>query len=60
VRPNSCPPPPILQQPTLARHEEPERELTDEEIDALPPELPPAKPRKRILPPPKQPAWRKL
>ena len=36
-------------------------ELSDEEIDALPPEVPtPGKPRKRILPPPKKPAMRSL
>ena len=39
----------------------PERELTDEEIDALPPEpLVTDKPRKRVLPPPKKPVMRGL
>ena len=39
----------------------PERELTDEEIDALPPEpLVTDKPRKRVLPPPKKPVMRSL
>lgn len=38
-----------------------EPELSDEEIDALPPELPsPDKPRKRILPPPRKPTLRSL
>ena len=41
--------------------EEPERELSDEEIDALPPELPAAaNQRKRILAPPKKPTLRNL
>lgn len=40
---------------------EPERVLSDEEIDALPPELPPAdRPRKRLLSPPKKPVLRNL
>ncbi len=43
------------------RDVEPPRELTDEELDALPPELPtPDKSRKRILPAPKKPVLRSL
>ncbi len=47
-----------LARPDAARRQSapPARELSDEEIDALPPELPvPGKPRKRILPAPKKP-----
>lgn len=41
--------------------ETPEPELSDEEIDALPPEIPDAgRPRKRILPAPKKPSLRDL
>jgi hypothetical protein len=38
-----------------------ERELSDEELDALPPELPTdKKPRKRVLPAPKKPTLNSL
>jgi hypothetical protein len=55
-------PPPQQRLPVVhARQQEPGRELTDEEIDAMPPELPaPVRPRKRVLPPPKKQAWREL
>ncbi|WP_219210047.1 hypothetical protein [Variovorax boronicumulans] len=48
-------PEPIYDEP------EPEPELSDEELDALPPELPvPDRPRRRILPAPKKPVLRNL
>lgn len=38
-----------------------QRELTDDELDALPPDLPPlGKPRKRVMAPPKKPPLRSL
>lgn len=53
---------PIVHPPPVAEPEAPpERELTDEEIDALPPELPPAgPPRKRILPRAPKPTLRNI
>jgi len=61
------PPTPDAAPTPLARAEprveaaEPERELSDEEIDALPPELPAAaKQRKRVLAPPKKPTLQNL
>lgn len=48
-------PEPVYEEP------EPVVELSDDELDALPPELPvPDKPRKRILPVPKKPVLRNL
>lgn len=64
-RPPSSPPAAVLQ--PLPRPQSvdlaaaPEVELTDDEIDALPPELPaPALPRKRVLPPPRKPTLNRL
>ncbi|MDM0112107.1 hypothetical protein QTI66_08095 [Variovorax sp. J22R133] len=57
----SARPPELLHTPLPRREpfdapEHVERELSDEELDALPPELPtPDKPRKRILPAPRKP-----
>ncbi|MDH6594219.1 hypothetical protein M2165_004108 [Variovorax sp. TBS-050B] len=63
----SARPPELLLTPIVPAEPVPEpeaapaRELTDEEIDALPPELPPAgPPRKRILPRPPKPTLRSL
>lgn len=53
-------PTPIAQPEPVFTKEESTRELTDEELDAFPPELPTEKPRKRILPAPKKPTFRSL
>ncbi|RZL93301.1 MAG: hypothetical protein EOP76_09545 [Variovorax sp.] len=70
--PPSPPPPPSARPPELMHTPLPrpepvqvpdvmERELTDEELDALPPELPAeTRPRKRILPAPKKPTLNRL
>ena len=66
AHPISARPPELLHTPlprTAPVHSPPEtpRELTDEEIDALPADLPEASmPRKRILPSPKKPTLRSL
>ena len=65
LQPPSSPPSVALQplprpQP-VALAAAPEVELTDDEIDALPPELPaPATPHKRVLPPPRKPMLNRL
>ncbi|WP_211462542.1 hypothetical protein [Collimonas silvisoli] len=61
VRPPELPRAPIVPHEPVQIEEEPTRELTDEELDAMPPELPTAeKPRKRIMPTPKKPTFRSL
>ena len=53
--------PPATTPATMQTPEEVERELSDEELDALPPELPaPGKPRRRAAVAPKAPVLRKL
>ncbi|MEJ8810711.1 hypothetical protein WKW77_06505 [Variovorax ureilyticus] len=52
---------PLPRSGPAAAPDEPERELSDEEIDALPPELPaPGKPRKRIQHAPTRPPLRSI
>lgn len=52
---------PLPQPEPVYDEPEPERVLSDEEIDALPPELPKAEmPRRRVLPTPKKPVLRNL
>ena len=66
AQPVSARPPELLHRPIVRpapayAFEEPAPELTDAELDALPPDLPaPAKPQRRILPPPKKPSFRNL
>jgi hypothetical protein len=66
VQPVSARPPELLQTPLpravpVYSAPEPQRELTDEEIDALPADVPASdKPRKRILPSPKKSVLRNL
>ena len=56
ARPPESTPVPVPRADIAPEAERPELELSDEEIDALPPELPTlAKPRKRVLPAPRKP-----